>query len=141
MLKASLDSKQNPIVFVEEMSCGSLVSWPMLSNDTDGWRRPNNDTTYFERRRNNFTPEYCDITDTARNYNDFYLYSTAYVTPLICLIGLVGNCLNLGVFSVRCMRTKTNGFLAAMALADALFFVALYPTTLDAYESLRQSEN
>uniref|UniRef100_A0A9J2PMS9 G-protein coupled receptors family 1 profile domain-containing protein n=1 Tax=Ascaris lumbricoides TaxID=6252 RepID=A0A9J2PMS9_ASCLU len=50
-----------------------------------------------------------------------------------CALGLVGNAINLIVLLSRTMRSRTNALLAATALADALFLLALTPHYLSRF--------
>uniref|UniRef100_A0A914W2L9 G-protein coupled receptors family 1 profile domain-containing protein n=1 Tax=Plectus sambesii TaxID=2011161 RepID=A0A914W2L9_9BILA len=62
-------------------------------------------------------------------------YNRKFVFPLQFCAGVVGNALNLVVLNSTHMRTKTNLFLAALAVADLCFFVVVLPLNLTVYAS------
>ncbi len=71
---------------------------------------------------------WCDLTmadvDDADPYQQFYL-KAQFITglfcyPVVCLIGLTGNCLSLGVLSQRKMATSTNVYLITLAVSDLI---------------------
>lgn len=69
-------------------------------------------------------------------YTEFYEVSR-FITglilyPLICVYGLVGNCLILAVLSRKSMHTSTNVYLSALAVSDTLKLVndLLYSLTV-----------
>lgn len=62
-------------------------------------------------------------------------YNKRFVFPLQFCAGIVGNALNLVVLNSAQMRTKTNLFLSALAIADLCFFVVALPLNLVIYGS------
>lgn len=58
----------------------------------------------------------------------FRYYNRKIIFPIQFATCVAGNTLNLIVLNGRNMRTKTNCFLTAMALADLLFFLAMLLT-------------
>jgi nociceptin receptor len=87
--------------------------------------------TYFSVDSLNFTTfsniNYCR-NESAPHEHEAYeeFYETAqFITglilyPVICIPGLLGNLLTLIVLSDRSMRTSTNAFLSALAVADTI---------------------
>lgn len=61
----------------------------------------------------------------------FHYYILAYAWPLIILVGIMGNCINLAVLLK--IKSKCHWFLTCMAAADILFFVCMFPKSLSAY--------
>lgn len=64
-------------------------------------------------------------------------YNRRFIFPLEFCAGIVGNALNLVVLNSAQMRTKTNLFLSALAVADLCFFIAALPLNLFIYGSPR----
>lgn len=60
----------------------------------------------------------------------FQYFNRKYVFPVQFVIGCIGNLLNLIVLNSKGMRTKTNSFLSAMAVADLGFFLTMFPIYL-----------
>ena len=58
-----------------------------------------------------------------------------FVFPIQFCAGIVGNALNLVVLNSAQMRTKTNLFLSALAVADLCFFIVVLPLNLTIYVS------
>ena len=75
---------------------------------------------------------WCNLTrdgeiDDKAAYENFYL-SAQFITglicyPVVCLFGLTGNILSIIVLSQRKMRTSTNAYLVALAIADSIKLV------------------
>lgn len=63
-----------------------------------------------------------------------------YVFPLLFIVGITGNILNLLVLNSKGMRTKTNVLLSAMAVADLCFFLVMIPTELQIFDSVASKD-
>lgn len=74
------------------------------------------------------------------NFTGFRLPNFRYVFPVQFTIGTVTNLLNIIVLTRKDACTKTNIFLAAMSLADLLFFLIFLPITLAAFAPLASSQ-
>ena len=62
-----------------------------------------------------------------------------YVFPVQFIFGILGNMMILLVLNSRGMKTKTNLFLSAMAVADFSFFVVRFPEYLRVFDVVTQS--
>lgn len=85
---------------------------------------------------------HCDIIVPRRiihNNLTITYVSKTFVFPMQFGVGIFTNFLNLIVLNSPGMRTKTNNFLAAMALADLFFFLTIFPLSLSGHESLINS--
>ncbi|XP_070174097.1 FMRFamide receptor-like [Littorina saxatilis] len=111
----------------------SLPSGVSYLSDTDNvtafFQPPTeNQSVYFSETITPNSSVYWCLNDTALPHDeDFYeFYENArFVTglilyPCICIPGLMGNFLTLLVLSDRNMRTSTNAFLSALAVADSI---------------------
>ncbi|VDK43636.1 unnamed protein product [Anisakis simplex] len=65
--------------------------------------------------------------------NEAEKYLQRYLYPCVTLFGLAGNLLNLTVLLNRTMRSRSNCFLATLAVADIVFLVLLIPNILANY--------
>lgn len=75
----------------------------------------NSTSTYWCRNESELqNHEFQQFYETAQFITGLILY------PCICIPGLVGNALTLVVLSERNMRTSTNAFLSALAVADSI---------------------
>lgn len=63
-----------------------------------------------------------------------------YLFPLQLLLGIGGNALNLLVLLSKHMRSRTNSLLAATAVADILFLLALAPKYMSRFSSFTQKQ-
>lgn len=63
-----------------------------------------------------------------------------YIYPMVCFIGICGTVLNLIVLNSKGMKSKTNCFLSAMAVADFCFFAIMLAANLISYEIFSHSE-
>ncbi|KAI6213210.1 G-PROTEIN-RECEP-F1-2 domain-containing protein [Aphelenchoides besseyi] len=62
--------------------------------------------------------------------SNFEKYLQRYVFPCLCLLGIIGNCLNLTVLLNKRMRSRSNTFLALLAVSDCIFLSLLLPNIL-----------
>ncbi|KAI6217838.1 G-PROTEIN-RECEP-F1-2 domain-containing protein [Aphelenchoides fujianensis] len=53
-----------------------------------------------------------------------------YLFPCLCAFGILGNCLNLTVLLNKRMRSRSNTFLALLAISDIVFLTLLTPNIL-----------
>lgn len=74
------------------------------------------------------------VDDTLLSY-----YVGFYVFPIIFVIGITGNVLNLAVLNSRGMKTKANRFLSAMAVSDLCFLVIMFILNLVNYKPVTTS--
>ncbi|VDK46046.1 unnamed protein product [Gongylonema pulchrum] len=65
--------------------------------------------------------------------NEAEKYLQRFVYPCIAAFGITGNVLNLTVLLNRSMRSRSNSFLAALAIADIVFLSLLIPNILANY--------
>ncbi|KAK7474617.1 hypothetical protein BaRGS_00034146 [Batillaria attramentaria] len=100
----------------------------VLSSENSFWRNETgldfldpdasllNDSVYWCQNESALPHDehYIEFYETAQFITGLILY------PCICLPGLVANCLTLIVFSDKNLRTSTNAFLSALAVADSL---------------------
>ncbi|KAL3986101.1 7 transmembrane receptor (rhodopsin family) protein [Acanthocheilonema viteae] len=65
--------------------------------------------------------------------NEVEKYLQRFLYPCIVILGVTGNVLNLTVLLNRSMRSRSNIFLAALAIADIIFLLLLLPNILATY--------
>ncbi|EFO16126.1 G protein-coupled receptor [Loa loa] len=65
--------------------------------------------------------------------NEVEKYLQRFLYPCIVILGITGNVLNLTVLLNRSMRSRSNIFLAALAIADIIFLLLLLPNVLATY--------
>uniref|UniRef100_A0A1I8ESP3 G-protein coupled receptors family 1 profile domain-containing protein n=1 Tax=Wuchereria bancrofti TaxID=6293 RepID=A0A1I8ESP3_WUCBA len=65
--------------------------------------------------------------------NEVEKYLQRFLYPCIVILGITGNVLNLTVLLNRSMRSRSNIFLSALALADIIFLLLLLPNILATY--------
>uniref|UniRef100_A0A8R1XU53 G_PROTEIN_RECEP_F1_2 domain-containing protein n=1 Tax=Onchocerca volvulus TaxID=6282 RepID=A0A8R1XU53_ONCVO len=65
--------------------------------------------------------------------NEVEKYLQRYIYPGIVIFGITGNVLNLTVLLNRSMRSRSNIFLATLAIADIIFLLLLLPNILATY--------
>lgn len=77
----------------------------------------------------NNTNSSSDCSDTSSDFNSIYSvgrYFYSYFTPVIIIVGIVGNCLSLNVFLSKNLRSLSSStYLAALSASD-LFTVIFY---------------
>ena len=84
--------------------------------------------------------------DTVTNIPAFLFslaqWLTTYLQPVMCIFGLVGNCLSLIVFCSRKMRrVSSNIYLAALSMSSCLFLIALFLVWLEIFHVRIVHEN
>uniref|UniRef100_A0A915K6L7 G-protein coupled receptors family 1 profile domain-containing protein n=1 Tax=Romanomermis culicivorax TaxID=13658 RepID=A0A915K6L7_ROMCU len=94
----------------------------------------------FQQWPKNLTPSNC-IPKPRPQKDDFIdILTTGYLFIILFIIGVLGNLLNLMVLNTRHMKSKTNTFLSAMALADLAFFISNLPRCLNTFKFFASSQ-
>uniref|UniRef100_A0A0K0E4V5 G_PROTEIN_RECEP_F1_2 domain-containing protein n=1 Tax=Strongyloides stercoralis TaxID=6248 RepID=A0A0K0E4V5_STRER len=93
-----------------------------------------NDSIYIQK--NAKLMKDCNTSFSA-NYIDYLISS--YIYPILILLGLLGNCLNLLVLLSKGMRNQANLLLSAMAFSDLSVIVLHIPEWLSTYAPIRSN--
>ncbi|KAM7538455.1 hypothetical protein Aperf_G00000062631 [Anoplocephala perfoliata] len=64
---------------------------------------------------------------------------TQILMPLVCIVGVAGNVLNIVVLTTATMRSSTSCYLCAVAVYDLLYSLTGLPLTLRTFSSLEMS--
>lgn len=64
---------------------------------------------------------------------------TQILMPLVCIVGVAGNVLNIVVLTMATMRSSTSCYLCAVAVYDLLYSLTGLPLTLRTFSSLEMS--
>ncbi|KAL5962139.1 Thyrotropin-releasing hormone receptor [Taenia solium] len=64
---------------------------------------------------------------------------TQVLMPIVCVVGMAGNVLNIVVLTSATMRSSTSSCLCALAVYDLLYSLTGLPLTLRTYPSLKMS--
>lgn len=66
-------------------------------------------------------------------FHDWYRKYHGYLATVVCLLGIVANCVNIVVLTRRSMLSAINCILTALAVADGLTMAAYLPFALRFY--------
>nr|CDS32225.1 Peptide G protein-coupled receptor [Hymenolepis microstoma] len=64
---------------------------------------------------------------------------TQILMPIVCIVGVTGNVLNIVVLTTVTMRSSTSCYLCAVAISDLLYSINGLPLTLRTYPTLEKS--
>lgn len=81
-------------------------------------RAPTNDTAM-----GNITTTPSDL----EVFSDYYRPIHGFAAPIICVLGIIANCLNIVVLTRKNMVSPTNVLLTGLAISDGLTMAAYFP--------------
>ena len=67
------------------------------------------------------------LTSDLENFNESYRTIHGILAPIICVLGIVANCLNIVVLTRGNMVSPTNVLLASLAISDGLTMASYFP--------------
>lgn len=73
-------------------------------------------------------------------FQSMYLPVHGILAPIICVLGIVANCLNIVVLTRKNMITPTNILLTGLAISDGLTMAAYFPYSILNYHVYKQGE-
>ncbi|XP_076451387.1 G-protein coupled receptor dmsr-1-like [Babylonia areolata] len=97
---------------------------PYISSTLD----PRNDTT-TSAAMGNVTATPTDL----QRFQHFYRPIHGVAAPIICVLGIIANCLNIVVLTRKNMISPTNILLAGLAISDGLTMAAYFPYAILTY--------